>query len=270
MISNSRILDRLRKIIYDTIYGTQTWYGKLFDLVLLCLILLTVVLFMLETVESINQIHGKVFLKIEYIITIFFTIEYFLRIISHPKPKEYIFSFYGIVDLIALSPLYLENIFEFSHTIGIIRVLRLLRLFKILGHPMFSSQSIQLRKALMASRAKIIIFIYFVLVFTIIIGTLMYLIEGKQGGFTSIPAGIYWCIVTLTTVGFGDIVPVTNFGRFLASVVMIMGYGIIAVPTGIVTSEMTRLKLKYNKKCDNCAKEVSDSDNFCKFCGHQL
>lgn len=270
MSRNKSKLERIRKQIYVTIYGTHTFYGRLFDLILLFFILLTVVLFMLETVESINNEYGKLFYRIELVITFFFTIEYILRIICIKRPKEYIFSFFGIIDLIALSPLYLENIFNITHSIGIIRVLRLLRLFKIIRHPLFSQQSLQLRKALVASRAKIIIFIYFVLVFTIIIGTLMYLIEGKDSDFKSIPHGIYWCIVTMTTVGFGDIVPITWIGRFLASVVMIMGYGIIAVPTGIVTSEMTKVKLQNKKVCSNCNFSNHQKAKYCNQCGHQL
>jgi voltage-gated potassium channel len=256
-----------RQKAHIIIYGTNTVAGRLFDLILLGLILLSVLLVMLETVEGFNIKYHKQLVMLEWIITVFFSIEYILRIICIDKPKRYIFSFYGIIDLLAILPMYLSYFFVGSNLLMIIRALRLLRLFKILNHPHFSGQSVQLKNSLIASRGKIVAFIYFILISCIIIGSLMYVVEGKEAGFTSIPISIYWCIVTLTTVGFGDITPITPLGQFIASIVMIMGYGIIAVPTGIVTAEITKNTLQkksFKKHCYSCGSE--DHLNIAKFC----
>ncbi|HEY6144080.1 MAG TPA: ion transporter, partial [Flavobacterium sp.] len=229
-------LNLLRQQIHIIIYGTDTRAGRLFDLILLGLILLSVFCVMLETVKGFDLKYHNELIILEWIITIFFTIEYLLRIITTNTPRRYIFSFFGIIDLIAILPMYLSFFFFGSKVFSIIRALRLLRLFKILNHPKFIGQSAQLSKALTASRQKITIFLYFVLISAVLIGSLMYLIEGEENGFTSIPTSIYWTIVTLTTVGYGDISPATPLGQFVASIVMILGYGIIAVPTGIVTA----------------------------------
>lgn len=271
--SNYEIFRQKTHII---IYGTNTVAGRLFDLILLGLIFLSVLLVMLETVEGFDIKYHNQLVLLEWIITVFFSIEYILRIICIDKPKRYIFSFYGIIDLIAILPMYLSYFFASSNLFAVIRALRLLRLFKILNHPHFSGQSLQLRKSLIASRGKIIAFIYFVLISCILIGSLMYVIEGKESGFTSIPISIYWCIVTLTTVGFGDITPVTPLGQFIASFVMIMGYGIIAVPTGIVTAEFAKSEFKRGQdsirhRCMNCGKEDhADGAKFCYHCGNEL
>jgi voltage-gated potassium channel len=265
-----------RQKTHIIIYGTNTVAGRLFDLILLGLILLSVLLVMLETVEGFDIKYHNQLVLLEWIITVFFTIEYILRIICIDKPKRYILSFYGIIDLIAILPMYLSYFFASSHLFVIIRALRLLRLFKILNHPHFSGQSQQLRKSLIASRGKIVAFMYFVLISCILIGSLMYVVEGKESGFTSIPISIYWCIVTLTTVGFGDITPITPLGQFIASLVMIMGYGIIAVPTGIVTAEIA--KSEYNRgreskrhHCMSCGKEDhNENSKFCYHCGNEL
>lgn len=258
------------------LYGTNTFLGRLFDLVLLGLILLSVLLVMLDTVEGINHKYHMQLLVCEWIITSFFTIEFILRIISIQKPIRYIFSFYGIIDLMALLPMYLSIFFPATHILTIVRVLRFFRLFKILHIPQISQQSMQLREAMKASKEKILVFIYFVLISSIIIGALMYVVEGKESGFTSIPAGIYWAIVTLTTVGYGDISPASPLGQFLASLVMIMGYGIIAVPTGIVTAEFAKSSLKNNtvsgnKTCASCNSQVHfDNAKYCYECGKTL
>lgn len=265
-----------RQKTHIIIYGTNTVAGRLFDLILLGLILLSVLLVMLETVQGFDIKYHNQLVLLEWIITIFFSIEYVLRLISIDKPKKYIFSFYGIIDLIAILPMYLSLFLLDTHMFVIIRALRLLRLFKILNHPHFSGQSQHLRKSLIASRGKIIAFMYFVLISCILIGSLMYVVEGKESGFTSIPMSIYWCIVTLTTVGFGDITPVTPLGQFIASLVMIMGYGIIAVPTGIVTAEIA--KSEYNRRrdsqrhhCMSCGKDDHvDGAKFCNHCGNEL
>jgi voltage-gated potassium channel len=213
---------------------------------------------------------------LEWIITIFFTLEYILRIISIKKPIKYIFSFYGIIDLIATLPMYFSLFFVGTSVLTVVRALRLLRLFKILKHPQFSSQSTHLKEALIASRGKILIFIYFMLISSIIIGSIMYIVEGKEGGFTSIPISIYWTIVTLTTVGYGDISPITPLGQAIASVVMIMGYGIIAVPTGIVSAEFansnrTKPRAERINPCTVCGTEGHEHNaKYCYHCGAEL
>ena len=264
-----------RQKVHIIIYGTSTKAGRLFDLILLGLILLSVVLVMMETVNSFDLKYHFELVTLEWIITIFFTVEYILRIISIDKPWKYIFSFYGIIDLLAIMPMYLSIFFLGTSIFSVVRSLRLLRLFKILNHPQFTNQSVQLKQAINASRGKIVVFIYFVLIITIIIGSLMYIVEGKESGFTSIPASIYWTIVTLTTVGYGDISPVTPLGQFIASFVMILGYGIIAVPTGIVTAEIAKNSQKpttnVHTPCEGCGAEDYPTDaNYCPRCGHKF
>lgn len=257
------------------IYGTNTVAGRLFDLILLGLILLSVVLVMLETVKEFDGKYHTFILVSEWIITIFFTIEYILRIITIKKPINYILSFYGIIDLVAILPMYLSFFFLGTSVFTVIRALRLLRLFKILNHPQFSSQSVHLRESIIASRGRILVFMYFLLISCIIIGSVMYVVEGDEAGFTSIPVSIYWCIVTLTTVGFGDITPITPLGQFIASFVMIMGYGIIAVPTGIITAEiaknMPKTKESDKKVCQSCGShEHLITAKYCQDCGSEL
>lgn len=265
-----------RQKAHIVIYGTNTVSGRLFDLILLGLILLSVLLVMLETIQEFDGKFHKQLVFLEWVITVFFTIEYILRIISINKPFKYVFSFYGIIDFIAILPMYLSFFLAGTSILGTIRALRLLRLFKILNHPHFSGQSIHLKESIMASRGKIVVFMYFVLISCVIIGSLMYVVEGEEAGFTSIPTSIYWCIVTLTTVGYGDISPGTPLGQFIASFVMILGYGIIAVPTGIVTAEIAikNIELKNKSKilhCFECGSEDHLADSkFCQNCGHIL
>ncbi|MFH6996764.1 ion transporter [Flavobacterium sp. FlaQc-57] len=265
-----------REKVRIVLYGTNTILGRMFDLVLLGLILLSVLLIMMETVQGINQKYHTQLIICEWIITIFFTIEYILRIISIQKPVKYALSFYGIIDLFAVLPMYLSIFFPGASILSVVRALRFFRLFKILHIPQISHQSIQLREAIEASKEKILVFIYFVLISTIIIGTVMYLVEGKESGFTSIPMSIYWTIVTLTTVGYGDISPQTPLGQFIAAFVMILGYGIIAVPTGIVTAEFAKSSLKNNavssrKICRKCNSQVHfDNAQYCYECGTKL
>ena len=266
-----------REKIKVILYGTDTVLGRLFDLVLLGLILLSVLLVMMETVQGIDQKYHSQLIICEWVITVFFTIEYLLRIISIQKPVKYIFSFYGFIDLLAVLPMYLSIFFPGASILSVIRALRFFRLFKILHIPQISHQSVQLREAIKASKEKILVFIYFVLISTVIIGSVMYVIEGKESGFTSIPVSIYWTIVTLTTVGYGDISPITPLGQFVASLVMILGYGIIAVPTGIVTAEFAKNSLKNNntvsgkKACKNCNSQVHfDNAKYCYECGTEL
>lgn len=264
----------LKQKIYIIIYGSNTFAGKLFDLILLGVILLSVLLVMLESVEELDQKHHQFLIVSEWIITIVFTIEYVLRILSNKKPLKYIFSFYGIVDLISLLPMYLSFFIPGSKMLSVIRALRLLRLFGILNLVHFTGQESQLKLAIKASRTKIIVFVYFILIVSILLGSIMYVVEGKESGFTSIPTSIYWCIVTLTTVGYGDIAPITTFGQIIASLIMIMGYGIIAVPTGIVTAEFANMKRQNNNsqlKCRSCTTLIYNNDaRFCHHCGEKL
>lgn len=266
---------RFKQKAHIIIYGTNTLAGKMFDLLLLGLILLSVLLIMLESVREIDRLYHSHLLVLEWVITIFFTVEYLLRIITIKKPVHYIFSFYGIIDLVAILPMYLSFVITGASVFAIVRALRLLRLFKILNLPQFNSHASHLREALMASKGKILIFIYFIIVSVILIGSVMYVVEGEAGGFTSIPISIYWAIVTLTTVGYGDISPVTPLGQLIASVVMIMGYGVIAVPTGIVTAELAKNKEKKNRNtesiCSHCgATDHLNNAKFCHKCGAGL
>lgn len=267
---------KVQQKINVVIYGTNTRAGRLFDLILLGVILLSVILVMLETVQSFNAKYHDEIILLEWIITIFFTIEYILRIISLKKPLQYIFSFYGIIDLIATLPMYLSLFLTGTSVLTIVRAFRLIRLFKILNHPQFTGQSTHLMESLMASRGRIIVFIYFVLISTVFIGSLMYVVEGPEHGFTSIPTSIYWTIVTLTTVGYGDISPGTPLGQFLASFVMVLGYGIIAVPTGIITAEIalkskTKSAPKNSLTCMSCgAEDHHEKAVYCYNCGNSL
>lgn len=268
-------LNLLRQRIHIIIYGTDTVAGRLFDLILLGLILLSVFLVMLETVKGFDAKYHHELIILEWIITGFFTLEYLLRIATTNRPRNYIFSFFGIIDLLAILPMYLSFFLVGSKVFSIIRALRLLRLFKILNHPKFTGQSVHLLKALQASRGKITVFLYFVLISTIIIGSIMYVVEGEENGFTSIPMSIYWTIVTLTTVGYGDISPGTPLGQFIASMVMILGYGIIAVPTGIVTAEFTKTNTNKTEpeknSCENCGvTNHNPNAKFCYHCGNPL
>ncbi|MBD3724929.1 MAG: ion transporter [Flavobacteriaceae bacterium] len=276
MITKKSKWESLQQKINIIIYGTNTPARRLFDLVLLGVILLSVILVMLETVQGFDAKYHQEIIILEWIITFFFSVEYFLRIVSLKKPWKYIFSFYGIVDLIAVLPMYLSLFLTGTSVLTIVRAFRLIRLFKILNHPQFTGQSIHLIDALYASRGRIFVFIYFVLISTVFVGSLMYVIEGPENGFTSIPTSIYWTIVTLTTVGYGDISPVTPLGQFLASFVMILGYGIIAVPTGIITSEIALNSKKGEQKpkqhpCSNCGVEGHQNNaSYCYNCGSEL
>jgi voltage-gated potassium channel len=264
-----------RSRIHEIIYEADTPMGKWFDIILFFLIIISVILVMLESVKEIDLEYHKVLLILEWIITIFFTVEYIARIISIKKPFKYIFSFYGIIDFISTIPLYISYIFAGSQVLLAVRALRLLRVFRILKLVQFLGEASQLKRALKASRAKIVVFIYVVLILSVIMGTIMYLIESDEAGFTSIPRSIYWAIVTLTTVGYGDIAPVTSLGQLIATMVMILGYGIIAVPTGIVTAEFTKQeknKVHTNTQaCPTCSAEGHrDNASHCYNCGSAL
>lgn len=263
----------LRSRLYRIIFETDTPAGKGFDLVLILVIFLSVLAVILESIPSFRGTYGRILDQTEWIITIIFTLEYLARLWTHPKPFRYIFSFYGIVDFLAIIPTYLDLIFTGAMGFAVIRGIRLLRIFRILKITRYSREGRIIVEALSASRYKILVFLFAVLMIVLIIGTLMYLVEGEDSGFTSIPAGIYWAITTLTTVGFGDITPTTGFGKFIASFVMIIGYGVIAVPTGIVTFEIaTAVKSNRGKRvCKACGHSSHDADaTYCKACGEKL
>ncbi|MAP54371.1 ion transporter [Altibacter sp.] len=271
-----------RAKLHTIIYEADTPLGKLFDVVLLILILLSVLFVMLESVRTIDEKFHDILYIGEWVITIFFTFEYIARIITVKKPTSYIFSFYGIIDFLSTIPLYLSFILVGSNFLLTVRALRLLRVFRILKITRYVGESNKLKKALIDSRPKIFVFLFAVLIISIIAGTLMYLVEGEESGFKSIPSSVYWCIVTLTTVGFGDIAPVTPLGQFIAAIIMIMGYGIIAVPTGIVSAEYAKSMEKRTQDdphyvhvntqvCRNCgASRHRDDADFCHRCGNHL
>jgi len=267
--------------LHEIIYEADTPLGKWFDLTLILLIVLSVILIMLESVKEFDEKYHRILLSLEWVITIFFTLEYIARIISIKKPFKYIFSFYGVIDFISTIPLYLSYLFAGSQVLLAVRVFRMLRIFRILKLVKFIGEASQLSKALKASRAKIAVFIYVVLILSVIMGTIMYLIESDEAGFTSIPRSIYWTIVTLTTVGYGDIAPETATGQFIATIIMILGYGIIAVPTGIVTVEYSKhgepsviddAVVHINTQaCKSCSKESHRDDaTHCYNCGSSL
>jgi len=260
----------LKKKLYIIIFEADTPAGKAFDVMLLWAIVISIIAVMLESVKSIDTNYGAIFDVIEWVLTIAFTIEYIIRIIAVEKAKKYIFSFYGIIDFLALLPTYLSLIFVGSQYFLIIRALRLLRVFRILKLGRFIGESEHLGRALKSSRHKIVVFLGAVMTIVMIMGTIMYMVEGGENGFTSIPRSVYWAIVTLTTVGYGDIAPQTILGQALASVIMIMGYAIIAVPTGIVTAELGKAKPSLSK-CTNCEATGHEHDAVhCKYCGDTL
>lgn len=267
----------LRQKLFEIIFEANTPSGKGFDLSLLLLIILSVMLVMLESVESIQAAAPRFFTVMEWIITIFFTLEYVLRIWLVRRPWKYIFSFYGIVDLLAILPAYLSPFFGNTQYLLTIRALRLLRVFRILKMAKYILEAEILVKAIRASQRKLTVFIFAVMTVVMIAGSMLYVVEAEaSSGFTSIPRSIYWAIVTVTTVGYGDISPVTTLGQFLSSILMITGYAVIAVPTGIVSVEIAQvtdeLKNKsHTEACPSCGKEGHDSDALhCKYCGHTL
>ncbi|MBO0951909.1 ion transporter [Fibrella forsythiae] len=264
-----------RTRLHEVIFEADTAAGKAFDIGLIASILLSVTTVMLESVPSIRTGYGDVLTRIEWFFTILFTIEYLLRLVSVEKPLRYTTSFFGFVDILALLPTYLSLFLPGTQYLFTIRILRLLRVFRILKLSEYLSEASTLMGALHASRRKISVFILTVLLLVVIIGSMMYIVEGEEHGFDSIPTSIYWAIVTLTTVGYGDLSPQTPLGKTLASLVMIMGYGIIAVPTGIVTAELSQVALKSkqvtSQACPNCSQYGHDADAlFCKYCGSHL
>ncbi|TXF77646.1 ion transporter [Chryseobacterium sp.] len=260
----------LLKKIYRVIYFSDTKAGKIFDISLLLLILFSTVLLMLETVPQLDLKNHHLFYLLEFIITIFFTVEYLLRIFTIKDKNEYIFSFFGIIDLLAIIPFYISLLFPVAHFFIIIRMLRMLRIFRIFNLADYMHDGQYIMSALRQSSRKIYIFLLFLSIFIVIIGAVMYVVEDGKNGFNSIPQSIYWAVVTITTVGYGDISPVTSFGKFLSVIVMLCGYSIIAVPTGIVTSEF-RKKTVAQKNCSRCGSQDNDADaRYCKQCGDKF
>lgn len=262
-----------RITLYKIIFEADTAAGKAFDVLLIVSILLSVLAVMLDSVSAVKNVYGSLLYGVEWFFTVLFTIEYILRLLCIARPLRYATSFFGTVDLLAIIPTYLSVLLPGSQYLLVIRILRVLRLFRVLKLVQYIMEANLLVKALRASRRKITVFLFAVLTLMIIFGSLMYIIEGEKSGFTSIPRGVYWAIVTMTTVGYGDISPQTGIGQALAAMLMILGYSIIAVPTGIVTAEFShyvRGKIA-TKVCAACSAEGHDSDAaYCKHCGAEL
>ena len=262
-----------RHRLHEIIFEAETPAGKAFDIVLLLVILLSIAAVMLESVVGIADVYGAELRAAEWIFTVLFSIEYILRIIVVGRPRGYILSFFGIVDLLSLLPTYLSVLIPGAQSLLLVRVLRLLRAFRVLKLTRFVHDADELSTALKASRHKILVFMSTVLTIVVIVGAIMYLVETPEAGFTSIPMSVYWAIVTLTTVGYGDIAPATFLGRLLAAGLMVVGYGVIAVPTGIVTAELTQIKHKSisTQSCPQCSHESHAPDaKHCRFCGANL
>lgn len=274
-----------RQRIHEIIFEADTPVGKLFDVILLIAIVLSTIAVMLETVKEIKQDWGRELQILEWVITVFFSLEYIARIISVKRPLKYALSFFGIIDLLSILPAYAGLVFTGAKALQIIRVFRLLRVFRIFKLGRYLREAELLGRALSASRWKISVFLGTVFAICIVTGSIMYVIEGgeqtgKGAGFSSIPRSIYWAIVTLTTVGYGDISPVTPLGQAISSLIMILGYGILAVPTGIVSVEFgNELRKKpgdslgevSRKSCQSCSREGHDVDaRHCKYCGDKL
>lgn len=261
-----------RHAIHSIVFESETTGGRVFDITVICLILLSVAAVMLESVRGVRAVLGPELLIAEWFFTILFTFEYILRLLSVRRPFRYALSFYGLVDLIAILPTYLGLFFPGTQFFLTVRILRLLRIFRIFKLSEYTSASRVITSALLASRKKIFVFLVAILTIVTVVGSLMYVVEGEENGFINIPTGIYWAIVTLTTVGYGDLSPQTALGKFLASLVMILGYGIIAVPTGIVTAELALAgKPASTQVCHECHAEPHDLDAlYCKYCGTKL
>lgn len=264
----------LRARTFAIIFEHDTTGGRAFDVVLFVAILASVLVVMLESVAGVRDDHGRALLMAEWFFTAMFSLEYLLRLWCVQQPRAYARSFFGVIDLLAVLPTYVSLAVPGGQVLMAVRILRVMRVFRVLKLTRYVGEASHLGDALRASRYKITVFLLGVLSTVVVVGSVMYLIEGPASGFTSIPKGVYWGIVTLTTVGFGDIAPVTPLGQALAAIVMIMGYGIIAVPTGIVTAELTRVPRGEEPSgvvCSTCGTRETDSEaRFCRRCGGGL
>lgn len=259
----------MRRKLYRIIFETDTKAGRLFDVVLLWLILISVAIVVIESIPEIGHSYAFEFHSVEWVFTILFSIEYGLRIWSSPSPRRYIFSIWGFIDLFSILPTYLSLALPGYHYLLVVRIFRLLRVFRILKLVRFSQEALILVRAMKASSYKIGVFLFSVLTTIVLLGTLMYVIEGGSSGYTSIPQSIYWAIVTVTTVGYGDIVPLTVVGKILSSISMIIGYAIIAVPTGIITVELSRTA-KIDLICPSCKAMNQSNAVYCSQCGEKI
>ncbi|WP_444957433.1 ion transporter [Microbulbifer sp. ZKSA002] len=262
-----------RKLLNEVIFGTETRAGRNFDVFLIWAILISVGLVLLASIGTVRDRYEHILIGLEWVFTGLFTIEYIARIYCTVNRRKYIFSFYGIVDLLAILPSYLALLYTGATYLLVIRLLRVLRIFRILKLVRYLRDANVLLRALGLARRKILVFYSSVLVMCIIFGSLMFVVEGPGHGFTSIPTSVYWAIVTITTVGYGDISPQTPLGQGIAAMTMLIGYSIIAVPTGILTAELAgeMHRERVQQRCDNCSRSAHDPDaEYCKFCGHRL
>lgn len=263
-----------REVVKEVIFGSETKLGKLFDIVLIISIICSVIVVLLGSVEKFQLQYSILFFYLEWFFTILFTIEYGLRLVAVQRPSLYARSFFGVVDFLSIVPTYLSLFIPTVKYMLVIRILRLLRIFRVLKLTAYMGEAQVLMDALKKSSRKIIVFLYTILTLVVVFGSFMYVVEGSEAGFTSIPKAMYWAMVTLTTVGYGDIAPQTPLGQSIASFIMIMGYGIIAVPTGIYSAELIKTyhpeKIS-NKACGDCGKIGHDTDaEYCKYCGYFL
>jgi voltage-gated potassium channel len=263
-----------RRRLHEIIFESDTRAGRAFDLVLLWAVILSVLVVMLESIAGFRRDHGDVLRAVEWVFTVLFSVEYVLRLLAVRRPLRYATSFFGVVDLLAILPTFISLLVPGAQALLVVRIARLLRVFRILKLASFLYEADVLRRALFASRAKITVFLGAVVAVVVVTGTLMYLIEYENPGFDNIPRAIYWAIVTLTTVGFGDITPKTPLGQILSSFLMIVGYGIIAVPTGIVSVELanaSRQTAVSGQSCPSCSAEGHLPDAiYCRRCGHPM
>jgi voltage-gated potassium channel len=263
-------VNRFRQQLSTIVFGTDTPAGKLFDIVLIYSILISVTAVVLDSVGDLHRDYGDWFFYLEWFFTLVFTVEYFLRIYISDRSIKYIFSFFGLVDLISIIPSYLALVVVGANYLAIVRLMRVLRVFRVLKLVRYMSEANLLLRSLAMGRRKIFIFFFTVIILSFIFGSLMFLIEGPEHGFSSIPKSIYWTIVTITTVGYGDITPQTVAGQFISILAMLTGYSIIAIPTGIVTAEMAAElgRVRSQKLCSNCHRAGHETDAlFCKYCG---
>ena len=271
---NENELTGWRKHLHEVIFEADTPAGKVFDIALLVVILLSILAVMLESVQAIDADYHYYLLTAEWLFTSLFTAEYILRLMCVRRPGRYALSFFGVVDVLAILPTYMSLVMPGSQSLLVIRGLRLLRVFRVFKLARFLSEATVLRQALWTSRAKITVFLVTVLILVVIMGSAMYLIEsGTDSGFTSIPQSMYWAIVTMTTVGYGDIAPVTALGKTVAAIIMILGYSMLIIPTGIISAELVQTSSKgvTTQSCSNCLAEGHDTDaSYCKKCGYKL